>query len=294
MFQPECRTVLCPNGFAGSGESCQPLLTNSLDDLFFVQLQLTPTSSDTLLPLSHLRDLTDDQRENPRTWFDAQGAPLDYFDVYTKEININNTEYAETLVVRVGKKKYPLSLSKEIKAIQTAIRKPWAITLKGQVFQFLIKFYRYAWYVPIRYETSMDHVLNHLILSGKTLLFEDISPDDYFVHEISYTGVGDPFVLKKTNFCNRVRLTSSEWIAGFQEIRLNTSKEVFDSNKLLGDSEFDIFLDENGEPTVEICVEDFNPDYEEHEPAKNTATVLLSSGILVAVAMLVDYRLNVV
>ena len=286
--------MLCPNGFVNYGESCRPLLSKLLDDLFYVQLQLTPTSSDTLLPLSYLRDLTDNQRTEPGMWFDAQDAPLDYFEVYSKEIYINNTEYAEELVVRVGRKRYPLSLSKEIKAIQTAIRKPWAITLKGEVFQFLVKFYRYELYVPTRYANSKEHVLNYLILSGESLSFEDNSPEDFFKDEIVYTGLGYPFILKKTNFCNRVRLTSSEWIAGFQEIRLNTSKEVFDSNKLLGDSEFDIFLDERGEPTVEICMEDFNPDYQEQGPGRNTANMFSSSGILIAAAMLVDYSRIVV
>ena len=286
--------MLCPNGFVGSGESCRPLVSKLLNDLFYVQLQLMPTSSDTLLPLSYLRDLTDDQREEPRTWFDTQGAPLDYFELYSKEININITEYTEELVVRVGRKIYPLSLSREIKAIQTAVRKPWAITLKGKVLQFIVKLYRHALYIPTRIDNIKEHVLNNLIQSDETLSFEKSLPEDFFKDEIVYMGFGDPFVLKKTNFCNRVRLTSSEWIAGFQEIRLNTSKEVFDNNKLLGDSEFDIFLDDKGEPTVEICVEDFNPDYKEQEPGRNTATMLLSSGILVAVAMLVDCSRTVV
>ena len=30
----------------------------------------------------------------------------------------------------------------------------------------------------------------------------------------------------------------------------------------LGDSEFDIFTDDDGRPTVEICLDDFNPDHE--------------------------------
>ena len=30
----------------------------------------------------------------------------------------------------------------------------------------------------------------------------------------------------------------------------------------LGDSEFDIFTDDDGRPTVEICLDDFNPNYE--------------------------------
>ena len=71
------------------------------------------------------------------------------------------------------------------------------------------------------------------------------------------------FTFKKTNFCSRVRLARSEWVTGFQEIQLNISEEKIDSGNMFGDSEFDIYLDNLGDPTVDICVEDFNPDYTE-------------------------------
>ena len=236
-----------------------------------MQLQLTP-SSDKLLPLSYLKDLSDEQRNEPESWFDTQGAPLDYFVVHFKE-----EEFVEELVVKVGKNKYPFSLNREIKTIQNAITKPWTISLKGEVFQFSVKFYRYAWYIPNPQQASIDHVLKHL--NGDTFLYGD-APKDRYVPEVLSMPNGKPVVLKKTNFCNRVRLIRSEWIAGFGEIRLNTSKEVFDSETFLGDSEFDIFLDEMGVPTVEICVEDFNPDYQEQQTGRTIDAMLSGSGML--------------
>ena len=193
-------------------------------------------------------------------------------------------------MVRVGRKKYPLNLDREIKSIKAAIKKPWAIMLKGEVFQFSVRFYRYRWYIPTQYATNKRHVLNYLTGSGESLGSEPSSPDEHYETDVLYIGFGNPFTLKKTNFCNRVRLTRSEWIAGFEEIRLNTSTEIFDSNKRLGNSEFDIFLDETGEPTVEICVEDFNPNHQEQQASgRNTAVMLSSCGILLTTAILAGY-----
>ena len=258
--------------------------------MYYVQLQLTPTS-DGLLPRSYLNDLTDEQREDHVAWFDAQGAPTDVFDMYSKVVSIENTEYVEELVVRVGKKKYPLSLSRETKTIQNAIDKPWAIRLKGKVFQFSVKFYRYTWFVPTFVGTQRENVLNHL--GGEALLYEDAAPEEWYEQVALSIPSGDLLSLKKTNFCNRVRLTRLEWIAGFQEIRLNTSREVFDSKKLLGDSEFDIFLDDLGEPTVDICVDDFNPDYQEHQASRNKASQFSSGMVMVTVVLLLLQRRSV-
>ena len=55
----------------------------------------------------------------------------------------------------------------------------------------------------------------------------------------------------------------------------------------LGDSEFDIFTDENGRPTVEICVEDFNPIYKLQQgiegEAVSTSGVPMVNGLMFAV-----------
>ena len=281
--------VLCPIGFVKSRGTCRPLLKNVLNDLFYVQLLLTP-SPDTLLPRTYIRDLTIGQRENPGSWFDVQGAPIEFFQVFSKGVTINNTEYVESLVVRVGKKKYPLNLNREIEAIRKAIETPWVITLKGEEFHYSVGFYRYTFYIFNEIRMSKENVLNHLTLTGDSLSFEPASPDEYYEVNLRNREAMRPLLLKKTHFCNRVRLTRSEWIAGFQEIRLNTSKEIYDNDKRLGDSEFDIFLDETGEPTVEICVEDFNPDYQERRADDiNKAPMLSRCRIMITVVVLLGW-----
>ena len=263
---------------------CIPLLLNSLNDGYNVQLLLTPIS-DELLPLSYLETLTAEQKQEPTTWFKSQGAPLDYFDVLVKKVSIENTLHVEKLIVRLGKNKHPINLGKEIKLLHEAMTRPWAIALNGTVFEFTVRFYRYAWFLPLKgwqlTNVLMDFTHNKTsagVPVKKREVFEQLSITD------STRAVTKPFTLKKTNFCNRVRLARSEWIAGFQEIRLNTSEAVLDSNKTLGDSQFDIFLDDQGEPTVEICVDDFNPEYQE-EIATGTATFLLASWLMVFIQL---------
>ena len=275
--------MLCPNGFVASEGICRPFISKLLKHEYFVQLQLTP-SSDQLPPRSYLVDLTDEQRIEPETWLDAKGAPLDAFALYSKTVNINDTEYAEELVVKIGKENYPLNLSREIKNIETAIAEPWTLRLKGKVFQYFVQFYRYLEFVPSAQRRQKENVLNHITLSGEALSYEYSSPDEFYDNDV-FSRMTAPYPLKKTNFCKRVRLKRFEWMAGFNEIRLNISKEVFGSDKRLGDSEFDLFLDEMGEPTVEICVEDFNPDY--HEQQATAA----SSGMMVTASVLFNSRI---
>ena len=253
-----------------------PLLLNSLNDGYNVKLLLTPIS-DELLPLSYLETLTTEQKREPTSWFESQGAPVDYFDVVVKKVSIENTLHVENLIVRLGKNKHPIKLGKEIKLLQETMKRPWAIALNGTVFEFTVRFYRYAWFLPLKnwQRTNVLMDLTHNKTSAGIYVNEKEAYDEVSITDRT-RAVTKPFTLKKTNFCNRVRLDRSEWIEGFQEIRLNTSEAVFDSNKTLGDSEFDIFLDEHGEPTVEICVDDFNPEYQE-QIGTGTATFLLTS-----------------
>ena len=223
-------------------EKCQSISSKLLNDMYVVQLQLTPIS-DRHIPGSYLGDLSEERRREPGTWFDPQGAPIDYFTMYVKEVNIENTSYVEEFVVRIGKKKNQLTLDKKTKLLQNAMVKPWAIRFKGDIFQFSVRFYRYAWYVPTSQWAFRAHVLN--FLKDKAATYEE-TPQEERYETVAWSILSDSFILKKMNFCNRVRLLMSEWIVGFQEIRLNTSKEVFDSEKMLGDLEFDLFLDELG------------------------------------------------
>ena len=182
-----------------------------------------------------------------------------------KEVNTENGTFVEDLVVRVGKTKMnKMRLDEEIDSIKEAISKSWSIHLKEGQFEFSVSIYRYQTYTPYR-GTRRYNVEDKSKKSKYAPAFEQIAEEG--VYEPVFGGIQDrgPFIFKKTNFCSRVRLARSEWISGFQEIRLNTSKKVFDGEKILGDSEFDIFLDDMGEPTVEICVQDFNPEYKEQQ-----------------------------
>ena len=182
----------------------------------------------------------------------SPSAPLDHFEICVKKADIGKTAYVEDLIVMVGKMKYPFVLGEEIKSIQDAIIKPWAITLNDKVFHFSVKLYRYARFRPLAL-LERHNILDYLnrVKAEDTRYVETTEEEMYEQMTVrdKFPSQGESFILKKTNFCNRVCLTRSEWIAGFQEISLNTSKEVFDSNKTLGDSEFDIFLNEQGEPT---------------------------------------------
>ena len=253
-----------------------PLLLNLLNDGYNVQLLLTPIS-DELLPLSYLETLTAEQKQEPTTWFESQGAPLDYFDLIVKKVSIENTLHVENFIVSLGKNKHQINFGKEIKLLHEAMKRPWAIALNGTVFEFTVRFYRHARFLPLKgwRRTNVLMELTH----NKTRAGVNVKEKEAY-DVVSITdenrAVTNPFFLKKTNFCNRVRLDRSEWIAGFQEIRLNTREAVFDNNKTLGDSEFDIFLGEDGVPTVEICVDDFNTEYQK-QIGTGTATFLLAS-----------------
>ena len=277
--------MLCPDCFIKSESGCKPFISKLLNEEYSIRLLLTPTS-DKLLPRSYLKELTAEQRKEPGTWFDAHGAPLDGFSVFSKDVIINNTEYVDEMVVKIGKSKYPISLSKAIGTIQNALENSWAIELNGEIFQYDVEIYRYAEFIPTALLRQKAYVLNQLVNDG--LLYEDADVDELFNIDLFTTTFSrsTPFILRKTNFCNRVQLKRSEWIAGFQEIRLNTSKDVFESEKWLGDSEFDIFLEDNGEPTVEICVEDFNPGYEDQSTRRNATVATANNGMCVAAYVL--------
>ena len=251
-----------------------PLSLKSPNDGYNIQLLLTPTS-DKLLPLSYLETLTKGQKLEPITWFDSRGVPLDYFDLMVKRVIIEHTVFVDSFIVRIGKNQDPVNLSNEIKFLQDVMNKPWFITLNNTVFEFTVKFYRYASFVPLMtywWYNVLIEVTSNMTTESVRIVQEEEAFEIVQMKTTHQPGL-KPFTLKKTNFCNRVRLDRSEWLAGFQEIRLNTSEAVLDSNKTLGDSEFDIFLGEQGEPTVEICVEDFNPNYHE-QVARGMANVL--------------------
>ena len=251
-----------------------------MNDGYYIQIQLTPVSG--LLPTSYIKGLSNEQIIDPVTWFDTNGGQLDCFALFYRETADENGTFVKDFVARVGKTINPIRLKRDIKAVQNAISKqPWAIRLNGVGFQFSVSIYRYESFMPLLSKKRYD-VLDY-VKGVRTR--EENATEELYETVIPVATRAIRFGFKKTHFCNRVRLARSEWIAGFQEIRLNTSKEVFDNKKMLGDSEFDVFLDDLGEPTVEICVEDFNPDYSEQQTRENNSS-LLCSGLIVHMLMI--------
>ena len=244
---------MCPDGFVNVARRCQFITTTLLTNNYYIQLQLTPLT-DQLLNLSYIEGLSDDQKRNPKTWLDTNGTQLDLFEVAYKKMKVENETFVKDFVVRVGRATGKLRVDREFKAIRDAISRPWTVRLNGEIFQFSVNFYRYQFYIQWSWNTRYD--VEDKVKGVFTL--EENKGEEPYQTVMSDTPKESSFMFKKTNFCSRVRLARSEWISGFQEIRLNISQENLDSGNMLGDSVFDIYLDDLGEPTVDICVEDFN------------------------------------
>ena len=122
-----------------------------------------------------------------------------------KRVIVKNETYVGELLVRVGREKYPLNIAKETEIIQNAMRKNWTITLKGRFFKFTVAFDRYASFIPDgmsrRHDLIGDYTSSlHYVHEEKPI------PKVYeLIHYIRYTDL-TVSVLKKTNFCERVRL----------------------------------------------------------------------------------------
>ena len=186
--------------------------------LYFIQLILTPVDAD--LPSIHFL-ISEESLQPPELWFDTHIAPLDYFKLYAKIVEYENTMYTEKLLVRVGRLQSPLDIAEETKMIRDAMSKTWTINLKNRTFSYTAKFDKYADFVPTG--TSQRYDVVHS-LSNK-VIFENGYPPliyDLFLRKEDDT---PDVVLKKTHFCERVRLSRSEWEGGFQEIRLYLDSE---------------------------------------------------------------------
>ena len=277
-----------------------PLSTNWLKSSYFVQVILTPVDSK-LLPWSYFTDLTDEERFSPETWFDTNIIPLGNLVMFGKRVSIYGESYVDEILVQVGRKISQLNLAEETNTIRTAMEKNWTIKLNEVVFSFEAKFYRYASFTE---DGSPRYDLIGSIYYTDFMVFEESPPPKVYDYlSINFrsltTASPTPFVLKKTHFCERVRLQRIEWLGGFQEVRLNITPEhpgvayidgsvssdvssdkplsneesvfnnkstsssvlVSEGGAVLGDSEFDIYVDNTGAPIIEICVEAFNPNH---------------------------------
>ena len=307
MFQAECRIVLCPSGFIRNKDDCEQISTNWLTSSYFVQLILTPVDAQ-LLPRSYFTKLTDVEQRSPETWFNPNITPIDYLEMYGKLVSINGEAYVGELLAQIGRLISHFDLAEEVNILHKAMEHVWTIKFNNTVYSFLTKFYRYASYV----ERGSDPRYDLISSLSRHKIYEARPPPKvytflFYYLKLSRKGKASA-VLKKTHFCEKVKLHRSEWIGGFQEVRLNVTaahtvesdeeatalheplrsngtgdvssdgsvssngplpnnrstlenESVPVASKILGDSEFDFYLDNTGEPVVEICVEDFNPDY---------------------------------
>ena len=238
---------------------CKPISASWLYDQYFIQLEMIPTMNE-LLPMSHLDSLSEEERGQPNTWLDSKGAPLDYFTLYVE--TSKNNSFVKKLIVRIGRDRYPLSVSKETNSIRKAISQEWEINTNGKTFKFTVQFDKYASFVYDGVQQKYDVV--EFVTNAKTVK-KAKAVKRVHLFAIKTSRHLQALVLRKTNFCERVRLLATEWTGGFQEIHLDSSIAREGAEKILGDSEFDIFLDDHGEVGVDICVEDFDQDYKKHK-----------------------------
>ena len=225
---------------------------------YFIQLEMTPVS-ESWLPWSYLTELSNEQWNDTGVWFDANGAPLDYLELFAENVTIGQIPHVKKLIVRLGKKLLQVNVDKETKVIQKAMGKPWKINLRGNTYVYSVKFDKFANYVrdgiSVRYHTLEVIKNNHYVYEEQ--------PEERIYHYVGCTSYQRPGVaLRKMNFCKKVRLLHPEWVPMYQEIYFIPEAPHIGSNKILGDSEFDAGFDEDlGEVTIDICVDDFNPGY---------------------------------
>ena len=225
---------------------------------YFIQLEMTPASG-SWLPWSYLTELSNEQRNDTGVWFDAKGAPLDYFELFAENVTIGQIPRVKKLIVRLGRKLPQINVDKETKVIQNAMGKPWEINLRGNTYIYTVKFDKFATYVrdgiSVRYHTLEAIKNNHYV-------FEE-QPEERMYTSVGFQNYEPPdFVLRKMNFCEKVRLLHTEWAPLYQEIIFSPNVTHKCTDRILGDSEFDAGFDEDlDEVTIEICVDDFNPNY---------------------------------
>ena len=236
---------------------------------YTIQLQMTPTMDD-LIPMSRLYDLAADDDKSIDSWLQSRGIPLEYFYLYAEPIVINNTTFARRLIVRVGKIDSPVMIDNVLKNIQKSLSKEWQIVSHGQVYSFSVKIEKFKYYVNNGIMLRVNDVDE---IENQVGLIEQIETENMYedvIQRLTGSIFGSPVIkLTKMNFCERVHLERTEWIGLYQEIRLNLTDS--EDERVLGDSEYNIYPDDQGKAAVDICVDDFNPLYY-IKPPNNAST----------------------
>ena len=239
---------------------------------YLIQFQMTPTTNK-LLPMSYLHEVYADETrlKKAKTWFKCGGIPLEYMNLFAETINVNNEVFARKLIVRIGKMNSPIIMDTVLKTIKIAISQEWELSFYGQVYRFSVNIDKFKYFV---FDGTLGRYNEVEVIEKQTYTY---SPDA--INNKIYEPIGvywldnkkmQPSVaMTKMNFCEKVHLERSEWVGLWQEIRLNLTGSG--DEKVLGDSEYNMYADDQGRATVDICVEDFDPLYDSYT-ANNAPT----------------------
>ena len=217
---------MCPNGYFRDKEGCTLLSSQWQTSLYFIQLTLTPV--ETTDPLTLLVLVGNETAFlPPEMWLESHIKPLDYFSMYFSMFEgPQGEDYVEKILVRVGRRLSPLDIATETKMLRDAMGKTWTLDLKGRSFSYKVDFDKYANFVADDNARRYDIV--HFL--SKNIIYEGSYPAR--MYELIVERKVPDVVLKKTHFCDRVRLSRSEWEGGFQTIRV-----FLDSQESRGEQE---------------------------------------------------------
>ena len=213
---------MCPNGYFRDKEGCTLLSSQWQTSLYFIQLVMTPVETTETMTLLVLVG-NETAFLPPEMWFKSHIKPLDYFSLYVEP---QGEGYIEKILVRVGRRLSPLDIATETQMLRDAMGKTWTIDLKGRSFSYKVDFDKYANFVADGNVRRYDIV--HSL--SKNIIYE--GPYPARMYELIVDGKTPDVVLKKTHFCDRVRLSRSEWEGGFQTIRV-----FLDSQESRGEQE---------------------------------------------------------
>ena len=222
---------------------------------------MTPTMDD-LLPMSLLQSMARDKSKRLDSWFQSRGIPLEYFHLYAEAITNKNSSFARKIIARVGKINAPVMIDNVLNKIQKALSEEWQIMSHDQVYSYSVNIDKFKTYVIDGLHerfNEVDEIERQEEVSSEQVVKEKIYEEIIFRKEHKAFYASPLIHLTKMNFCEKVHLERSEWIGLYQEIRLNLTGSNDES--VLGDSEYNIYSDDQGKAAVAICVNDFNPLY---------------------------------
>ena len=258
---------------------CVPLSSEETELAYLIQFEMTPTT-DNLIPMAHLHEVFADgaRLSKADTWFNSRGVSLEFLSFFAQPVNINNMVFAKGLIVRIGQLKSTIIVDEVLKTIKDALGKEWELSLYGQVYRFSVNIDKFREFVfdgshPRYSEVELiERQALRLNPNGVDVkMYEPIG--QFYLHQQILPSI----FLTKMNFCEKVHLERSEWIGLWQEIRLNLTGSG--DGMVLGDSEYNMYADDQGKATVDICVEDFDPLYHSYiansAPAYNRFCLLL-------------------